>query len=410
MKVPLLIFALISISRGRILPSGAIKLSKIRTKSEPKGDFAIFERNLRDLSSDSPSSGLMKVVRLAESIKQEMQSKNAEIKSIKIGSNVGRKLGVQNIAKVLEVALNSKDSPQDFDGANGSRFQALPRKTPPGDELKVGMNMASYMGDVSKMNAQAKKMMKANLQMDLKEAENQTNAMKAQSENMLKYVKKNQDFYKEQMKASYLAEEKAQAEASIKLKMQHDALRERQRANELAQKNAQAQASSSLKEPSENSSASPKPQSLNANPNQSQIPKAAPMRAPVKKNQQSSVGASSNSAPMGSETGKKDPELLKANLGLQTVLRNYPYVPFIQDGPYYHAPMELQINTMPNPNPRTAMSPLSIEQLNLSHQANFLSEFAKKANDVFVGKASRFQNDLDLDSFKQLSTVQNLLH
>ena len=381
MKVPLLIFALLSISLCRILPSGAIRLSKIRTKSEPKGDFAIFERNLRDLSSDSPSSGLTKVVRLAESIKQEMQSKNAEIKSIKIGSNVGRKLGVQNIAKVLEVALNSKDSPLEFDGANGSRLKALPRKTPPGFGAGIGMSAASSVRSVSKMNKEAEEIIKANSEKNLKELENQANAMKAQSEKTVNDMKKRYDSVKERMRASHLAE-----------------------------KNGQAQVFSNLKKPSENSNASPKPQAMDSNPNQSQIPEASPNRVPVKNNQSSSVGPNPNSVANGSATEKKDPQLLKANLGLQTVLRNYPYIPFIQDGPYYHAPMELQINTMPNPNPRTAMSPLSIEQLNLSHQANFLSEFAKKANDVFVGKASRFQNDLDLDSFKQLSTVQNLLH
>lgn len=49
-----------------------------------------------------------------------------------------------------------------------------------------------------------------------------------------------------------------------------------------------------------------------------------------------------------------------------------PFPPLMMRGPNFHPPMNFTVNSIPNPNPRSALNPFEIEQSNLSKQVDSL--------------------------------------
>ena len=54
-----------------------------------------------------------------------------------------------------------------------------------------------------------------------------------------------------------------------------------------------------------------------------------------------------------------------------------PYPPMMMNGPHFHPPVSVTVNSIPNPNPRSSLNPFEIEQANLKNVNKELSGIAK---------------------------------
>jgi hypothetical protein len=55
-----------------------------------------------------------------------------------------------------------------------------------------------------------------------------------------------------------------------------------------------------------------------------------------------------------------------------------PFPPFMMQGPHFHPPINMTVNSIPNPNPQADLNPFEIEQSNLSTQLDELSNIKSK--------------------------------
>jgi hypothetical protein len=86
------------------------------------------------------------------------------------------------------------------------------------------------------------------------------------------------------------------------------------------------------------------------------------------------------------ETSKKAEILRKLNPKKQAISFEYgptgfPIPPIRVGGPVFHPPMNVTINALPNPNPRTETDPISLELEDLNIQKRDLTEIRKKITD-----------------------------
>ena len=51
-----------------------------------------------------------------------------------------------------------------------------------------------------------------------------------------------------------------------------------------------------------------------------------------------------------------------------------PFPPMMMNGPHYHPPVSVTVNSIPNPNPRSTLNPFEIEQSNLTKQVDELKK------------------------------------
>ena len=62
----------------------------------------------------------------------------------------------------------------------------------------------------------------------------------------------------------------------------------------------------------------------------------------------------------------------KMNFSFMPGFAGMPFPPLMMRGPNFHPPMNFTVNSIPNPNPRSALNPFEIEQSNLSKQVDSL--------------------------------------
>lgn len=55
-----------------------------------------------------------------------------------------------------------------------------------------------------------------------------------------------------------------------------------------------------------------------------------------------------------------------------------PFPPFMMQGPHFHPPINMTVNSIPNPNPQADLNPFEIEQSNLKTQLDELSSIKTK--------------------------------
>ncbi len=75
-----------------------------------------------------------------------------------------------------------------------------------------------------------------------------------------------------------------------------------------------------------------------------------------------------------------------------------PFPPMMMNGPHYHPPVSVTVNSIPNPNPRSTLNPFEIEQSNLSKQVEQLrniKENLKKLNDGLSAIDDDVENTLN---------------
>lgn len=65
-----------------------------------------------------------------------------------------------------------------------------------------------------------------------------------------------------------------------------------------------------------------------------------------------------------------------------------PFPPMMMNGPHYHPPISVTVNSIPNPNPRSSLNPFEIEQSNLTKQVQELGKIK--------GDLSRLNDSLKL--------------
>jgi hypothetical protein len=70
------------------------------------------------------------------------------------------------------------------------------------------------------------------------------------------------------------------------------------------------------------------------------------------------------------------------NFNFEPGFAGMPFPPFMMNGPHFHPPMNITINALPNPNPRTENDPVSLEYEDLNKQKNDL----KTIRDALEGK------------------------
>lgn len=62
----------------------------------------------------------------------------------------------------------------------------------------------------------------------------------------------------------------------------------------------------------------------------------------------------------------------KMNFQFLPGIAGVPFPPMMMNGPHYHPPVSVTVNSIPNPNPRSTLNPFEIEQSNLSQQVEEL--------------------------------------
>ena len=55
-----------------------------------------------------------------------------------------------------------------------------------------------------------------------------------------------------------------------------------------------------------------------------------------------------------------------------------PFPPFMMKGPHFHPPVDVTVNSIPNPNPKADLNPFEIEKENLKSQINQLADVKSK--------------------------------
>lgn len=55
-----------------------------------------------------------------------------------------------------------------------------------------------------------------------------------------------------------------------------------------------------------------------------------------------------------------------------------PFPPFMMNGPHYHPPINVTVNSIPNPNAKADLNPFEIERTNLNQQIGELGDIKSK--------------------------------
>jgi hypothetical protein len=91
----------------------------------------------------------------------------------------------------------------------------------------------------------------------------------------------------------------------------------------------------------------------------------------------SSMASSSSSSKSGG--GGKD-NLMKFNF--LPGFAGMPFPPFMMNGPHFHPPLNVTVNSLPNPNPRAELDPKEIEEENVKTQLKALTPINERLNHV----------------------------
>ena len=59
-----------------------------------------------------------------------------------------------------------------------------------------------------------------------------------------------------------------------------------------------------------------------------------------------------------------------------------PFPPFMMNGPHFHPPLNITVNALPNPNPRTSMHPSVIEEENMKKDQEQLTPILERLSEV----------------------------
>jgi len=86
-----------------------------------------------------------------------------------------------------------------------------------------------------------------------------------------------------------------------------------------------------------------------------------------------------------------------------------PFPPFMMNGPHFHPPVAVTVNSIPNPNPRSVLNPFEIEQSNLKKQIEELGN-VKDSLSLLESKMNRVDNNIQLsldDKYNRILQLNN---
>lgn len=136
-----------------------------------------------------------------------------------------------------------------------------------------------------------------------------------------------------------------------------------------------------------------------SNPN---FPSNQPRKMPL-----SAISQMKNKVPGAGGAGAGSGNLMKFNF--LPGFAGMPFPPFMMNGPHFHPPLNVTVNSLPNPNPRAQLNPKEIEEENVKTQLNALHPIADKLDHVLreidsIGKESsvnlddKYQRVINLNS------------
>ena len=129
--------------------------------------------------------------------------------------------------------------------------------------------------------------------------------------------------------------------------------------------------------------------SANHKANQQKLSRGAVSSQPINpKKHRGLAGMPSSSSSMsgGASAGGKSDNLMKFNF--LPGFAGMPFPPFMMNGPHFHPPLNVTVNSLPNPNPRAELDPKEIEQENVKTQLKALNPIDDKLNHVLREIAS----------------------
>ena len=94
----------------------------------------------------------------------------------------------------------------------------------------------------------------------------------------------------------------------------------------------------------------------------------------------SSMGGSSSGGSSGAGGAAGGDNLMKFNF--LPGFAGMPFPPFMMNGPHFHPPLNVTVNSLPNPNPRAELDPKEIEEENVKTQLKALHPIDDKLNHV----------------------------
>ena len=86
-----------------------------------------------------------------------------------------------------------------------------------------------------------------------------------------------------------------------------------------------------------------------------------------------------------------------------------PFPPFMMNGPHFHPPLNVTVNSLPNPNPRAELDPKEIEEENVKTQLKALNPISERLNHVLreVDSISK-ETEVNLeDKFQRVVQLNN---
>ena len=92
------------------------------------------------------------------------------------------------------------------------------------------------------------------------------------------------------------------------------------------------------------------------------------------------MSMSGSSSSTGSSKGGDKDNLMKFNF--LPGFAGMPFPPFMMNGPHFHPPLNVTVNSLPNPNPRAELDPKEIEEENVKTQLKALTPINERLNHV----------------------------
>ena len=109
------------------------------------------------------------------------------------------------------------------------------------------------------------------------------------------------------------------------------------------------------------------------------------------------------------ESPKQKEATVSPTIDKNTNLYTYPYIPFVQDGPFFHPPLEITLNKNENPNSRTDILPDQLE-LNLAKQRNLtLKKLIGDFEDLYKNEIDPMAKKLEIKSAMQLEKMKQFV-
>ena len=112
---------------------------------------------------------------------------------------------------------------------------------------------------------------------------------------------------------------------------------------------------------------------------------------------------SSTGASAGGGGGDKDKEM---GFNFMPGFAGMPFPPFMMNGPHFHPPLNITVNSLPNPNPRATKPPSQIEEENLIQDQSMLDPILTKLNDI-KSHLKEAGSDANVDLQEKLETLLN---